>query len=169
VTKKEISKRPFPPFITSTLQQEASRKLRLPAARTMSLAQKPYEGIELGELGQVGLITYMRTDSTRFADEALRNIRSQIGDLFGKDYVPDAPRNYASKKGAPDAHEAIRPTDITLTQERVAKYLDPQMLDLYTLIWRRSMACQDGRCQTGTHASGKWKSVRICLSPQGRL
>jgi DNA topoisomerase-1 len=142
VNKKEVAKRPFAPFITSTLQQEASRKLRLPARRTMSLAQKLYEGIELGEMGQVGLITYMRTDSTRLADEAVRQIRDSVRDLYGPDYLPPGPRAYASKKGAQDAHEAIRPTDVRLTPERIARYLDPQMLELYTLIWRRAMACQ---------------------------
>jgi DNA topoisomerase-1 len=142
VTRKEFAKRPFPPFITSTLQQEASRRLRMTARRTMGVAQGLYEGVELGELGQVGLITYMRTDSTRLSNEALGQLRGQIEAAFGKKYLPDSPRAYSTKKGAQDAHEAIRPTDATLTPEKVARYLDKDQLALYTLIWKRTMACQ---------------------------
>ena len=142
VIKKEVSKRPFPPFITSTLQQEVSRKLRLPAKRTMTLAQRLYEGVELGELGHVALITYMRTDSTRLSDEAIGQARDYIGNQFGKSFLPDRARAYGKQKGAQDAHEAIRPTDISLTPERVAPYLDPSLRDLYTLIWLRTVASQ---------------------------
>ena len=142
VIKKEVAKRPFAPFITSTLQQEASRKLHLTAARTMSIAQKLYEGVELGSEGSVGLITYMRTDSTRLSNDAVAQVRDFVQQLFGANYIPERPRVYSSKKGAQDAHEAIRPTDITLTPERVAPYLDQPSLDLYSLIWRRTVACQ---------------------------
>ncbi|MCL5270312.1 MAG: type I DNA topoisomerase [bacterium] len=142
IIRREVAKRPFAPFITSTLQQEASRKLRMPAARTMALAQRLYEGIELGEDGMVGLITYMRTDSTRLADEALGAIRGYIGESFGPDYLPGQARQYTTRKNAQDAHEAIRPTDIRLTPERVASFLEPPLLSLYTLIWRRAVACQ---------------------------
>ncbi len=147
VTKKDVAKRPFPPFITSTLQQEASRKLRFPAARTMSLAQKLYEGMELGELGHVGLITYMRTDSTRLSDDAVANIRNHIKAVYGTDYAPGAPRQFAARKNAQDAHEAVRPTDISLTPDKVARYLDAPMLELYTLIWRRTIASQMSEAQ----------------------
>ena len=142
VIKKEVAKRPFAPFITSTLQQEASRKLKFPAARTMSIAQKLYEGVELGAEGSVGLITYMRTDSTRLSNEAVGHIRDFIRSSYGEKYVPENWRVYTTKKNAQDAHEAIRPTDITLTPEKVAPYLDGPALDLYTLIWKRTVACQ---------------------------
>lgn len=142
VQRKEVAKRPFPPFITSTLQQEASRRLRMTARRTMALAQGLYEGVSLGEMGQVGLITYMRTDSTRLSNEAVAQLRSQIEQTFGKDYLPPSPRVFSSRKGAQDAHEAIRPTDASLTPELVAPYLDKDQLALYTLIWKRAMACQ---------------------------
>jgi DNA topoisomerase-1 len=142
VDKKEVAKRPFPPFITSTLQQEASRRLRMTARRTMAVAQGLYEGVDLGELGQVGLISYMRTDSTRLSGEAIGQLRGQIERDFGKAYLPDSPRVFASRKGAQDAHEAIRPTDASLTPDRVAARLDKEQLALYALIWKRSMACQ---------------------------
>jgi DNA topoisomerase-1 len=142
VDKKEVAKRPFPPFITSTLQQEASRRLHMTSRRTMSIAQQLYEGVALGELGQVGLISYMRTDSTRLSGEAIGQLRGQIERDFGKNYLPDAPRQFGSRKGAQDAHEAIRPTDATLTPDRVAPFLDKEQLALYTLVWKRAMACQ---------------------------
>ncbi len=142
VIKKEVAKRPFPPFITSTLQQEASRKLRMTAARTMSLAQRLYEGVELGDQGSVALITYMRTDSTRLSDDALTQIRGHIRETYGPDYLPERPRAYAARKEAQEAHEAIRPTDISMTPERVAPYLEKPLLALYTLIWKRAVASQ---------------------------
>jgi DNA topoisomerase-1 len=142
VDKKEVAKRPFPPFITSTLQQEASRRLRMTVRRTMAVAQGLYEGVDLGELGHVGLITYMRTDSTRLSGEAIGQLRGQIEREFGKNYLPGSPRVFASRKGAQDAHEAIRPTDASLTPDRVAARLDKEHLALYALIWKRSMACQ---------------------------
>ncbi|MEN6626713.1 MAG: type I DNA topoisomerase [Candidatus Sumerlaeia bacterium] len=143
VIKKEQARRPFAPFITSTLQQEASRRLRLTAKQTMALAQQLYEGIELGDRGSVGLITYMRTDSTRLSDYATTQIRDFIGSNYPADYLPEKPRFYATGKGAQDAHEAIRPTDISLTPEAIAPYIeDKRMLELYRLVWLRTVACQ---------------------------
>ncbi len=142
VIKKEVSRRPYAPFITSTLQQEASRKLRFPARRTMQIAQRLYEGIELGAEGPQGLITYMRTDSTRLSSTALDMIRAYIHENFGAEYLPEGSRFYAKGKSAQDAHEAIRPTDIRMTPERVAPYLDKDFLAIYRLIWNRAVASQ---------------------------
>jgi len=142
VERKERRRYPTPPFITSRLQQEASRKLGFAPNRTMRIAQRLYEGIELGGEGAVGLITYMRTDSTRIAPEALREVREFIGERFGKPYLPDNAINYPSKKGAQDAHEAIRPTAFSHAPERVARFLSKEELALYTLIWNRFVASQ---------------------------
>ena len=142
VVKKEVSKRPFAPFITSTLQQEASRKLRMSARQTMRLAQRLYEGVDLGSQGSVGLITYMRTDSTRLSGEAIGQARRYIEQAFGANYLPEQPKVYTTKKSAQDAHEAIRPTDMSLSPDQVASYLEADELKLYTLIWRRTVACQ---------------------------
>ena len=141
VEKKERKRFPSPPFITSTLQQDANRKLRFPAKKTMGLAQKLYEGIELGE-GPVGLITYMRTDSTRINKEALAEVRAFIKKGYGPDFLPPKPIFYKTSKSSQDAHEAIRPTDVALTPEKVAPYLDKGLLNLYTLIWKRFVASQ---------------------------
>ena len=142
VEPKQTKKHPAPPFMTSTLQQEASRKLGYGASRTMKIAQKLYEGIELG--GEtVGLITYMRTDGLYMAPEAIDQARKLIATEYGKEYLPAAPRVYKSKqKNAQEAHEAIRPTDFGKRPEMVAKYLDLEQLRLYELIWKRSLACQ---------------------------
>jgi DNA topoisomerase-1 len=142
VDKKERKRYPSPPFITSTLQQDANRKLRFPAKRTMGLAQKLYEGIELGAKGPVGLITYMRTDSTRVNNEALTEVRAFIQKDYGQDLLPPKPIFYKSSKASQDAHEAIRPTDVTLTPEKVAPYLEKGLLNLYALIWKRFVASQ---------------------------
>ncbi len=142
VEKKEKRRYPSPPFITSTLQMEANRKLRFTAKKTMSLAQRLYEGIEIGDEGPTGLITYMRTDSTRINDEAVAAVRDHIAAQYGKEFLPDKPVAYKTKKSAQDAHEAIRPTDITKTPESLAPFLDKDMLALYTLIWKRFVACQ---------------------------
>ncbi|MDY0042370.1 MAG: type I DNA topoisomerase, partial [Desulforhabdus sp.] len=133
---------PAPPFITSTLQQEAARKLRFSAKRTMGVAQRLYEGLELGKEGAVGLITYMRTDSTRLSSEAVAAARDYIGQTWGKDYLPPKPVGYKTKKGAQDAHEAIRPTDVNRTPEAVSAFLSREQLQLYSLIWKRFVACQ---------------------------
>ena len=133
---------PSPPFITSTLQQEASRRLSMTPRRTMSIAQQLYEGVEISGLGSVGLITYMRTDSLRLSEEALSAARSFITERYGSEYYPGSPRHYRTKAGAQDAHEAIRPTDINLTPERVRKDLTQEQYRLYRLIWGRFTACQ---------------------------
>jgi DNA topoisomerase-1 len=142
VTTKEKKRNPVPPFITSKLQQEASRKLRLPVRKTMQLAQKLYEGIEIGDEGLVGLITYMRTDSTRVADSALAEARDLIATQFGAEYLPEKPVIYRSKKGAQDAHEAIRPTSSLRTPDSVSSFLSKDELALYKLIWQRFVASQ---------------------------
>jgi len=142
VEKKRKKRNPAPPFITSTLQMEANRKLRFSAKKTMSIAQRLYEGIELGQEGPSGLITYMRTDSTRINDDALTDAREYIGTTFGKEFLPAQPNIYRAKKNAQDAHEAIRPTDVTNTPEKLAAFLDKDMLALYSLIWKRFLACQ---------------------------
>jgi DNA topoisomerase-1 len=142
VTQKPALRNPPPPFITSTLQQEASLKLRFSPKKTMLLAQKLYEGIDLGEAGNVGLITYMRTDSTRIADVALTHVRHHIEERYGREYLPEAPVHYKTKKGAQDAHEAIRPTYVRYDPKSVAKFLSQDQIKLYTLIWTRYIACQ---------------------------
>jgi DNA topoisomerase-1 len=142
VTTKEKKRNPVPPFITSKLQQEASRKLRFPAKRTMQIAQKLYEGKDLGSEGAVGLITYMRTDSTRVAESALSEVRGFIAKQYGEKYLPEKAIHYRSKKDAQDAHEAIRPTSAERTPDKVAPYLDKDELALYRLIWQRFVASQ---------------------------
>ncbi len=142
VTKKERKRNPSPPFITSTLQQEASRKLNFSPKKTMMLAQRLYEGLQLGDKGTVGLITYMRTDSVRLSDEALGNIRGFIPERYGKEFLPGSPNTYKSKKSAQEAHEAIRPTDVTLEPKAVKEYLEKDAFNLYQLIWSRTVACQ---------------------------
>jgi DNA topoisomerase-1 len=142
VEKKRTRRHPPPPFITSTLQQEASRKLGFSSQQTMRLAQQLYEGVEIGG-DTVGLITYMRTDGVQLAKEAVSAIRDRIKADFGPDYVPAAPREYQSKaKNAQEAHEAIRPTDISLSPAKVAKMLNGEQARLYELIYKRAMACQ---------------------------
>ncbi|AUG52757.1 type I DNA topoisomerase [Thalassospira marina] len=142
VERKDVKRRPQPPFTTSTLQQEASRKLGFGTKRTMQLAQRLYEGVDIG--GEtVGLITYMRTDAVVLSSEALAGARRLIDKDYGKDYLPDAPRSFANKaKNAQEAHEAIRPTDVFRRPEQVARHLDKDQLALYTLIWKRTVACQ---------------------------
>jgi len=142
VDKKEKKRNPEPPFITSTLQQEASRHFRYSASRTMSIAQGLYEGIDLDSEGAEGLITYMRTDSVRIAPEALAQAREFIDTTFGKDYLPAKPRTYATKKAAQDAHEAIRPSNLRHPPETIKKYLTHDQYNLYTLIWKRFIASQ---------------------------
>ena len=142
VQRKERRRNPVPPFITSTLQQDASRKCRFSVKRTMALAQRLYEGIELGEEGAVGLITYMRTDSTRVSQTAIDELREFIPERFGPKYLPEKPRVYKSKKGAQDAHEAVRPTSVLYTPDSVRKYLKEDEFKLYQLIWQRFVAAQ---------------------------
>ena len=133
---------PSPPFITSTLQQESSRRLGMTPRRTMSVAQQLYEGVDIEGLGTVGLITYMRTDSLRLSDEALMAAKNYIIEHYGKEYYHGSFRVYKTKSGAQDAHEAIRPTNIELSPDRVRKNLTPEQYRLYRLIWGRFTACQ---------------------------
>ena len=142
VKRGEKQKSPAPPFITSTLQQEASRRLSMTPRRTMSIAQQLYEGVEISGHGSIGLITYMRTDSLRLSEEALAAARDFITEHYGEAYYPGKPRRFKTKAGAQDAHEAIRPTDITLTPELVRKDLTQEQYRLYRLIWGRFTACQ---------------------------
>jgi DNA topoisomerase I len=142
VTTREKKRNPVPPFITSTLQQESSRKLRFSVKRTMMLAQGLYEGKELGEEGSVGLITYMRTDSTRVSEDALAEVRAFVGERYGQNYLPESSNVYKTKKDAQDAHEAVRPTSVLRTPESVEKNLAEDELKLYRLIWMRFVASQ---------------------------
>lgn len=142
VEKKQRRRNPTAPFTTSTLQQEASRKLGFTAQRTMRIAQQLYEGVDIGS-GAVGLITYMRTDSVNLASEAIAELRDYISGKYGSDQLPKSPREYKTKaKNAQEAHEAIRPTAVTNTPEAIAKHLDKSQLKLYGLIWKRTVACQ---------------------------
>ncbi len=142
VEKKEKRRFAVPPFITSTLQQEASRHHGFSSNRTMSVAQKLYEGIEIGDQGAEGLITYMRTDSVRVAPEAISDVRNYIQTTYGPDFLPDSPKFYTTKKSAQDAHEAIRPANLKYTPESIQKYLTKEEFLLYQLIWRRFIASQ---------------------------
>ncbi len=137
IERKEKKRSPPPPFITSTLQQEASRHYGFSVSRTMSIAQELYEGIDLGHEGAEGLITYMRTDSVNIVPEAIEASRKYIKDEFGAEYLPDQPRFFASKKTAQEAHEAIRPTSLARTPEKIRSYLTADQFKLYQLIWRR--------------------------------
>ncbi|SPJ15760.1 DNA topoisomerase 1 [Syntrophobacter sp. SbD2] len=142
VEKKQRQKSSSPPFITSTLQQDAARKFHYSAKQTMSIAQRLYEGIEIGQDGAVGLITYMRTDSTRLSQDAVQEAREFISSRWGDKYLPSKPIFYKSSRTAQGAHEAIRPTDVGHTPESVSKYLTKEQLNLYALIWKRFVACQ---------------------------
>jgi len=143
VTKKQRKRNPYPPFTTSTLQQEASKKLNFSANRTMRIAQQLYEGVNIGEKeGTVGLITYMRTDSVRVAEEASLKARKYIEDNLGKNFLPSKPPIYKGNKSAQDAHEAIRPTSVELSPEKIKPYLTGEQFKLYKLIWERFLASQ---------------------------
>ncbi len=144
IEKKTVKKKPPAPFITSTLQQEASRRFRMTTARIMSIAQQLYEGIDLGEKGNVGLITYMRTDSTRVSQEAISHVRDYIAGAYGLDYLPKKANVYGKKKSAQDAHEAIRPTYLQSGFEprKLKKFLTQDQYKIYELIWRRFVASQ---------------------------
>jgi len=143
VEKKETSSRPGPPFITSTLQQAASNRLGFSTKRTMSIAQQLYEGVDLGEeMGRLGLITYMRTDSTHISPEAINETRNFIQKRFGETYIPEKANVFTSKKSAQAAHEAIRPTDVDMMPEDIRSLVSEEQYKLYDLIWRRFVACQ---------------------------
>ena len=142
IQAKERRRYPVPPFITSKLQQEAFKKLRFPVRRTMQVAQRLYEGVELGGDGSLGLITYMRTDSTRIADDALLAVRDHVAAAYGPEFLPEKPIHYRSKKDAQDAHEAIRPTYLDRDPESIKRYLSKDEYALYKLIWNRFVASQ---------------------------
>lgn len=161
VKRQDKLRNPAPPFITSTLQQEASRKLGMPPRRTMSIAQQLYEGVDITGEGTVGLITYMRTDSLRLSEEAIAAARSFILNRYGEAYYPDKPRRYKTKSGAQDAHEAIRPSDVRLDPESIRKDLTAEQYKLYKLIWSRFLACQ--------MASAVYDSVSIDVESAGYL
>ncbi len=156
VKRQDKQRNPAPPFITSTLQQEASRKLGMPPRRTMSIAQQLYEGVDISGEGTVGLITYMRTDSLRLSDEATAAAKRFILDRYGKAYYPGRPRVYKAKSGAQDAHEAIRPSEVRLDPETIRKDLTAEQYKLYKLIWSRFLASQ--------MASAVYDSVSIDVS-----
>ncbi len=142
IESKEVKRSPTPPFITSRLQQEAARKLYFSPSRTMKIAQRLYEGVELGEAGATGLITYMRTDSPRVSPQALDMVRGYIANRYGKEYLPDHANFYKGSKSSQDAHEAIRPTSTERDPDSIAQYLDKDELALYTLIFNRFVSSQ---------------------------
>ena len=153
VRKRDVRQRPSAPFTTSTMQQEAGRKLRFTAQRTMAVAQQLYEGLNVGSEGQIGLITYMRTDSTQVASSALEEVREYIQARYGKDHLPAKPKVYTrAAKGAQEAHEAVRPTSIKRDPALLKDYLSGEQLNLYTLIWSRMLASQmeDARSEATT-------------------
>jgi len=159
-TKESISQPPAP-FITSTLQQTAANRLGFSAKRTMATAQQLYEGIDLGTMGSLGLITYMRTDSTHLSPEAVREARNYIARHFGDKYIPSKPKVYSAKKGAQQAHEAIRPTDVDLTPDEIKQFLTEDQYKLYELIWRRFIACQ--------MSPASWKVTNVLIVGQTPL
>jgi DNA topoisomerase-1 len=161
IDRKQRRRNPAPPFTTSTLQQEAARKLGFNARRTMRLAQQLYEGIDIGE-GSVGLITYMRTDSVSLAAEAVAEIRQVAVKLYGPEAIDPEPRFYKTKsKNAQEAHEAVRPTSASIVPADIERYLDPDLFKLYSLIWRRAVACQM------THATFDTVAVDMLAGPDG--
>ena len=161
VKRQEKLRNPAPPFTTSTLQQEASRKLNMTPRRTMAIAQQLYEGVDITGEGTVGLITYMRTDSLRISDEAQADARGFIQERYGKGYVPAAPRQYKTKAGAQDAHEAIRPSNVTLTPDAIRGDLTAEQYRLYRLIWSRFLASQ--------MANAIYDSVSVDISADAHL
>jgi DNA topoisomerase-1 len=161
VTTRRVQSRPGAPFITSTLQQNAANRLGFAAKKTMMIAQQLYEGIDLGSMGALGLITYMRTDSTHLSQEAITAARHYITHQIGPDYVPEKPNFFASSKGAQQAHEAIRPTDPDLTPRDIKSFLTPDQYKLYDLIWKRFIACQ--------MAPAQWDITRADIAAETSL
>lgn len=153
VITRRIQSKPSPSFITSTLQQAAANRMGFTAKRTMRVAQQLYEGIDLGSMGALGLITYMRTDSTYLSKEAIDAARHYIGSQIGPDYVPEKPNYFASQKGAQEAHEAIRPTDPDMVPDEIKSFLTDEQFKLYDLIWKRFIACQ--------MAAAQWDTTRV--------
>ena len=162
VQEKQRKRQPLPPYITSTLQQDANRRMGYSAKRTMSIAQRLYEGVELGNRGTTALITYMRTDSVRIAKEAQDAAKELILDRFGADYYPPKTRNFKTKGGAQDAHEAIRPVDVTITPESVKPFLPGEQYKLYRLVWQRFVASQMA-------AATFWDTTVARLGPAHRV
>jgi len=159
-TKESVSHPPAP-FITSTLQQVAANQLGFATKRTMRVAQQLYEGIDLGSMGRLGLITYMRTDSTHLSGEAVKEVRNYISKHLGDNYLPAKENIYASKKGAQQAHEAIRPTDVDFTPSDIKQFLTAEQYKLYDLVWRRFMACQ--------MSAAKWEQTALDIEAQTSL
>ncbi len=161
IQTKRVQSRPYAPFITSTLQQAASNRMGFPLQRTMRIAQQLYEGIDLkGDRGATGLITYMRTDSTHISGEALNMVRGYISQRFGATYLPEKPNFFSSSnKAAQEAHEAIRPTDVTITPDSVRGALSDEQFKLYRIIWERFVSCQ--------MTSAQWDSTQVIIEPQG--
>ncbi|EHI98477.1 DNA topoisomerase I [Clostridium sp. DL-VIII] len=152
IKKGKKSRNPLPPFTTSTLQQDANRKLNFMTKRTMSIAQGLYEGVEIKGYGTVGLITYMRTDSVRISEEAQEGAKKFIGDTYGKEYLPGSARIYKGKKNIQDAHEAIRPTYVEITPQMAKENLTAEQYKLYSLIWNRFVASQMASCELNTNS-----------------
>ena len=152
IKKGKKSRNPLPPFTTSTLQQDANRKLNFMTKRTMSIAQGLYEGVEIKGYGTVGLITYMRTDSVRISEEAQGKTKEFIENTYGEKYVPSSPRIYKGKKNIQDAHEAIRPTYVEITPEIAKENLNAEQFKLYSLIWNRFVASQMASCELNTNS-----------------
>ena len=181
VEKKERRKSPTAPFTTSKLQQDASRQLGFNVKRTMGVAQRLYEGLEIGSKGTVGLITYMRTDSTRVAPDALSDVRGYVEKKIGKQYLPAQPNAYKSKKDAQDAHEAVRPTDVTLHPDEIRSFLSEEQYKLYRhTIWQRFVASQmvpaiydqttvdiEAKADRSYDFQGQWLGSEIRRVPQG--
>ena len=159
-TKQSVSQ-PSAPFITSTMQQAAANRLGFATKKTMRVTQQLYEGIDLGSMGALGLITYMRTDSTHISGEAIKEVRKYIEAHLGPDYLPGQAKFYASKKTAQQAHEAIRPTDVDLTPNDIKPFLTDEQYKLYNLIWRRFVACQ--------MAPAKWDVTNLNISAQTKV
>lgn len=158
IETKRVQSRPGAPFITSTLQQAAANRLGFGAQRTMTIAQQLYEGIDLGSMGALGLITYMRTDSTHLSEEAVQEVRHYIRSQIGPDYLPEKPNLFVARKEAQQAHEAIRPTDPDLVPDELAPFLTDEQYKLYDLIWRRFVACQMSEAQ--------WDTTRVEIEAQ---
>ena len=170
-TKESVSQPPAP-LITSTLQQTAANRLGFTAKRTMIVAQQLYEGIDLGSMGSLGLITYMRTDSTHLSGEAIANVRNYISMHLGADYLPKEANIYASKKTAQQAHEAIRPTDTDLTPDDIKSFLTDEQFRLYDLIWRRFVACQMNQAKwnvTNLNIEAKTSISKCLYKSTGRI
>lgn len=168
---KDSTSRPAPPFITSTLQQAAANRLGFTAKRTMRVAQQLYEGIDLGSMGTLGLITYMRTDSTHLAPEALADVRRYVANNIGQNYLPPKANVYSSNKNAQQAHEAIRPTDVDITPQQIKELLTDEQYKLYQLVWRRFVASQMAAAQwktTTLEISADTAVGKCCYKAQGR-